>query len=462
MWNLLFQALWWKLLIQTVMMSQVTPRQEVLMNKNRHLTLEERIIIEQRLLEKASFKCISRELGKDPTTIAKEIKNHIRFKKVGCYGNVFNDCFYRKNCTCRHLCGNKRCNRFCRFCQSYRCSSLCSDYHQELCQRLSKPPYVCNACELRRSCTLEKRIYSASQAQKEYETVRSESRQGIQLTEEEAFKLNALISPLLMQGQSLHHICASHTDLIMVDQRTLYNYVGAGIFTAKNLDMPRVVRMGKRQKKYDRFKVDKKCRVGRTYQDFLNFMTQHPDTPIVEMDSLEGRKGGKVLLTLHFTIPQFMLAFIRDANTSQSVIDIFNKLYHELQPDSFHRLFQVLLGDNGSEFSNPSAIEIDSQDGYRVHIFYCDPQASYQKGAIENNHTLIRRILPKGTSLDTFNQEDIMRMMNHINSYKRANLGDRSPYEVFASLYGEDILRRMGAEFISTDKVTLRPSLLKK
>ncbi len=432
------------------------------MNKNRHLTQEERIIIESWLQKKESFKSIGRELGKDPTTIAKEVKNHIQFKQTGAYGKSFNDCLNRTDCSLRRLCGNKRCNRVCSFCNTHRCSSLCTDYRQEICWRLSKPPYVCNGCELRRSCRLEKRIYSATYAQREYEQVRSNSRQGVQLTEEEALRLDALISPLLKKGQSLHHICASHADEIMVDERTLYNYVAAGIFSARNLDMPRVVRMGKRKKKADGFKVDKKCRIGRTYQDFLDFMQRHPGAPVVEMDSVEGKTGGKVLLTLHFTVPQFMIAFIRDANTSQSVIDIFNQLSQVLEPDAFRRLFQVVLGDNGSEFSNPSALETDPQGEYRTRVFYCDPQAPYQKPAVENNHSLIRRIIPKGASLDAFSQEDITLMMNHINSYKRANLGDKAPYEVFAALYGEELLRRMGAELISADKVILRPYLLKK
>lgn len=432
------------------------------MNKHRHLILEERNIIEQALLRKESFKSIGRELGKDPTTIAKEIRNHMQFRKTGCYGRAFNDCLLRKGCTAQHLCGNGKCTRYCCFCNVHSCSALCPVYHQQLCSRLSKPPYVCNGCDNRRSCTLEKRIYSAIYAQREYEAVRSESRQGIQLTEEDALRLDSLISPLLMKGQSLHHICVNHADEIMLNERSLYNYVDSGIFTAKNIDMPRIVRMGRRKKKKDHFKVDKKCRVGRSYQDFLQFAAAHPGIPIVEMDSLEGKKGGKVLLTLHFIIPQFMLAFIRDANTSQSVIDIFNQLYLELSPDVFCRLFQVLLGDNGSEFSNPSAIETDLHGNRRTRIFYCDPQAPYQKGAAENNHALIRRIIPKGKSLDRFTQEDITLMMNHINSYGRPNLGDKTPYEVLASLYGEDFLRKIGAELIPPDKVTLRPSLLKK
>ncbi|HQA59300.1 MAG TPA: IS30 family transposase, partial [Acetivibrio sp.] len=122
----------------------------------------------------------------------------------------------------------------------------------------------------------------------------------------------------------------------------------------------------------------------------------------------------------------------------------------------------VLLCDNGSEFTNPSAIEYDSQGQLRTRIFYCDPQAPYQKGAAENNHTLVRRIIPKGTSLDGFTQQDITLMMNHVNSYGRLNLGDKTPYWVFASLYGEEILRRMNVELIPPDNVTLHPSLLKK
>ncbi len=369
-------------------------------NKHTHLTSNDRSIIQQKLVERESFKSIARELGKDSTTIFKEVKNHIQFRKTGCYGKPYNDCLNRMGCSAQHLCGNRQCRRYYCFCNSHSCASLCPGYQVVICPRLAKPPYVCNGCEKRKSCTLEKRIYSAGHAHKEYEEIRSEAR--------------------------------------------------------------RVVRMGKRKRKKDTFKVDKKCRINRNYQDFQQFMSEHPGLPIVEMDSVEGTKGGKVLLTLHFVVPQLMLAFIREANTSQSVIDIFNKLYQELQPEVFRKLFPVLLGDNGSEFSHPTAIENDLQGHQRARVFYCDPQASYQKGAAENNHTFIRRIIPKSTSLDSFTQKDISLMMNHINSYSRQNLGDKTPYAVFAALYGDEILRRMGADLIPNDKVTLHPSLLKK
>ncbi len=432
------------------------------MNKNKHLSLSERAMIEQHLNNQMPFRGIGRELSKDPTTIAKEVKNHISFKNSGAYGRPFNDCLSRNSCIATNICGKLGCRKkVCKFCSSTSCTSSCIAYQKEVCKRLSKPPYVCNGCDIRRNCTLEKRLYIAADAQKEYELVRSEARHGIQLTEMDSIRLDSIISPLLKKGQSLHNICINHKDELMYDERTLYNYVDYGMFSAKNIDMPRKVRMSRRKPKKV-YKVDKACRIGRTHNDFISFMQNNPCFPIVEMDSVEGSKGGKVLLTIHFTIPQFMLAFIRDANTSQSVIDIIDQLYLELRPDVFCELFKVLLGDNGSEFSNPRAIELDRQGNRRTHVFYCDPSAPFQKGAAENNHSMIRRIIPKGKTLDIYTENDITIMMNHINSYGRKNLGNKTPYEVFASLYGEEILRKMGATLIPPDEVTLHPSLLKK
>ena len=328
---------------------------------------------------------------------------------------------------------------------------------------LVNPPYVCNGCKKRFSCTLEKAIYSASNSHNEYRLILSEARQGIQISEEEALRLNAIISPLVAKGHSPHAICVNHMDELMCNERTIYNYIDNGIFTIRNKDLPRKVRYSIRKPKKNSFKVDKQCWLGRTHDDFYNYMKGHPDIPITQIDSVEGtRNSDRVLLTIHFTIPQLMLAYLRDANTSQSVIDIFNRLYLELRPDVFTILFPLLLADNGSEFSNPLAIEFDGQGNQRTKVFYCDPSSPYQKGAAENNHSLIRRIIPKGTSLDNFTQGDITKMMNHINCYPRANLRNKTPYEVFVAFYGEDTIKKLGISFIPPDEVTLRPSLLKK
>jgi IS30 family transposase len=95
-------------------------------------------------------------------------------------------------------------------------------------------------------------------------------------------------------------------------------------------------------------------------------------------------------------------------------------------------------------------------------LFYCHPSSPFEKGAIENNHEFIRRILPKGTSFDHLTQEpDIQLVLNHINSYKRKKLNNKSPYETFAFLHGEEILRRLGAVFVPSQDIILKPELLR-
>lgn len=436
---------------------------ETIMNKQKHLNLEARILIETLLNEHHSFKSIARELGKDCTTISKEIKNHISFEKTGALGRAFNDCrvAFLHQCSIQKFC--PRCsfsnNKLCWTCG--KCTSSCISYEKYICPMLSKPPYVCNGCRQRTRCSLEKRLYRASYAQKEYEQVRSESRSGFALSEAELKQLDDVVSPLLIKGQSLHHISVHHADELMKSERTLYAYINSGLFTARAIDMPRTVRMRPRKNVSKKLKVDKSCRIGRDFQCFKNYLAEHPDAAVRQIDSVEGTKGGAVLLTIHFVEQGLQLAFLRQRNDSQSVIDIFNRLYLELLPARFLTLFPVLLADNGSEFSNPSAVELDSQGNRRTHMFYCDTSSPYQKGSCENNHELIRRVIPKGTDLGRYTQEQINLMMSHINSYSRKKLGNKSPYEVFEFQYGREILDAFQLRKIPADEIILSPELLK-
>lgn len=433
------------------------------MNKQKHLTLESRIIIETKLNEGESFKAIGRLLNKDCTTISKEVKNHISFEKIGAYGKAFNDCLlaFHHQCSAQKVC--QECtshkNRFCWSCG--KCSSSCILYEKYVCPKLSKPPYVCNGCPTRNKCSLEKHLYKASYAQKEYELVRSESRSGFALSETELRQIDGIVSPLLIKGQSLHHIAVHHADELMKSERTLYAYINSGLFTARNMDMPRTVRMRPRKNVSKNLKVDKSCRLGRDFSCFQTYTKEHPDLSVRQIDSVEGVKGGAVLLTIYFVEQGLQLAFLRQHNNSQSVIDIFNRLYLELRSDIFMELFPVLLADNGSEFSNPSAIEFDPQGNPRTKMFYCNPSAPYQKGGCENNHEMIRRIIPKGEDIGHYTQEQIDLMMSHINSYARKKLGNKSPYEIFEFQYGKELLDVFHLQKIPADEIILSPELLK-
>ena len=238
------------------------------------------------------------------------------------------------------------------------------------------------------------------------------------------------------------------------------------LFDVRNIDLPRKVKFRERYKKPE-FKVDKGCRIGRNYQEYLKFKEKYPDLAEVQMDSVMGVKGGKCLLTIHFVESSLMLAFIREANTSQSVIDVFNGLDKVLGNELFSELFPYILTDNGSEFSNPRAIEYREHPErgasyHRTNIFYCDAGCPYQKGACEVNHELIRRIIPKETSIDDLTQMDVFKMMNHINSYKRKKLNNVSPITMFSTIYGKDTVDKLGIQEIEPNKVSLSKSILKK
>ncbi len=191
-------------------------------------------------------------------------------------------------------------------------------------------------------------------------------------------------------------------------------------------------------------------------------MKDHCDSPIVQIDTVEGRKGGKVMLTIHFLESSLMLAYLRDSNDSNSVSKIFDNLYYTLGAQTYNELFHVILTDNGSEFSNPAAIEAGPEGNLDCRVFYCDPSSPYQKGAIENNHELIRKVLPKGMSFGNFTQDGIAVLINHINSYKRKKLNSHSPYDLFSLLHGKETLKALGISSISPKNVTLIPPLMWK
>ena len=192
------------------------------------------------------------------------------------------------------------------------------------------------------------------------------------------------------------------------------------------------------------------------------YQKKHPDVNICEMDTVEGRKGGKVILTIFFRDCDLQLMYLREANTAESVTAVFNQLRSRLKED-FGSVFSVLLCDRGTEFTNPDAIEINVKTGeIESQVFYCDPQQTNQKSRCERNHEYIRYILPKGTSLDHLTQDDINLVMNNVNSMPRASLNVKTPIQLFTELYGSETARRLGLEYIPLEQLCLKPELLKK
>ena len=425
-----------------------------------HMSLSERMVIEQGLRARKTFKEIAWEINRDPTTVSKEIKRVVQ----AC--DFLDDpvnCYYASECRRTDLCEEADCTSYCKECSVVLCTEKCRRWRPGHCERLLKPPYVCNGCSEAYKCHLRKKYYKAKDAERIYERKKSVSRRGINMTKEELKRLNELVSPLILQHQSLNHIFATHAEEIGVSRATLYKYIAEGILDAKTMDLPRKIRYKKRKKAKNAVpQRDYSYRHGRTYRHFERYIAEHPELEIVEMDTVKGARGkGPCLLTMLFRSSGLMLIFLLSNCSQASVLRQFDKLTDILGLELFQQVFPVILTDNGSEFKDSHGLEFIKDGSQRTHVFYCDPQQTNQKSRLERNHEYIRYIIPKGRKMYWLTDALVQRMMNHINGAIRSSLNNHAPYQIAQLLMKKEALDLLGLEYVSPDKVQLNPALLK-
>lgn len=430
---------------------------------SKHLSLTDRAMIERLLAMDYTFASIAKKLNRSSSTISREVKRYRVFTgRVN--PSAKNDCSKYYSCIKNNLCQVEThgCFTRCKLCSKQNCNEICSQYESLHCDLLDKPPYVCSGCPKQKDCKKEHAYYTAHRANSEYLHTLKDSRCGIRTSPERLIEISNIISPLILKGQSINHIIASHGDEINLSEKTLYNYIDQNAFAVKNIDLPKKVAYRQRRPKKVLTKLEYKCRRGRTYEDFNAFIKEHPDYEVVEMDTVKGaRNKGKVLLTMIFRNSNFMLIFLMPDGTMKSVQTVFDVLTERLGLKTFRKLFKVILTDNGVEFKDPLSLEHAPNGCQRTRIFFCDPQASWQKPHIEKNHTLIRRILPKGKPFNNLTIEDIHSICCNINSVAREMFDNKTPFQLFDGKENEKLLALLNLEPVPPDKVLLKPTLIK-
>jgi len=386
----------------------------------KHLNLSQRIVIEDKLNNNLSLRKIGDMVGKPHTTISREILSRRIFVK----GNRFNN-FNTK------------------------------------CDRTEKAPFVCNGCPNRKGCRKNKYFYYAKDANDDYRKILVESREGIDFENQEFRKMDKIINDEVKMGHSFYMIIEDHPEF-NVTERALYYYQEKGYLSCKNIDLPRKVRYRKRKRVLPKNKSERKemtCRIGRTYQDFLEYIRVNGIINYVEMDTVEGIKGHSVLLTLCFIPSNFMIAIKLDNQSISAVTDAINSIKQALGYETFHKLFPVILTDNGKEFKRPDLIENNGDDVVDTKVFFCDAKRSDQKGSIEVTHEYIRKYIEQGINLDNYTNEDINLMMNHINNTKRKKLNGNTPFNLMVNKYGIENINKLGFHFIEPNKIILNSSI---
>lgn len=411
---------------------------------NKHLSLEERKIIQTGIENRSSKVAIANTIGKDPSTVAKEIRKHRILKPR----NTFN-----KNSICKHI---KECQNGCQI--------RCERYEEMTCSERDRSPGACNKCENASHCHLNKYIYDAEKANKEYLSELSSSREGISLTEKERKTIGETIAPLLKQGQSVYQILSSHDRSILLSEKCLYNYIEMGVFKEFGVDNFSLKEVVNRKQFHNKYKKRKEPAVydNHKYIDYQAFLSENPNVPTTEMDTVYNNPSGPYIQTFIFVNTGFMIGFVHHEKTSAAMASTLDGLQLDLGDELFSNLFSLLLTDRGPEFEKYNLFEINQQTGeVRLNIFYCDPMQSSQKPHVENNHNYLRDIIPNGMCLDRLSQNDLDLAFSHINSVPRKSLTGKTPYDVLCFFFGDKAPLALNISKIEKDKVVLKPYLLK-
>ncbi len=386
------------------------------------LTIENRILIEELVRLKYKLKDISEIIGVIQSTISRELKKR-RITGKGIY----------KEC--------------------------------ELTRRY---PYVCNSCDKRLKCRKKKYYYHYHKAQKQYEYILKASRIGIDMSIDELYYWDSYFKDKLKnKNQPITHIFNNIEKSFPKTLPTFYKYIHEGHFPSINDEMlPRAYsyKPRKRTGEEPKIRFDNTIRKGRTLNNLEEYLKIHPEANIVEMDTVIGKlEDKKCILTLYFRNSKLMLMFLINKYKTGSVTKVFRKLYKILGYELFTKLFEIVLTDNGWEFSKPEDIEFDDNTGEKlINVFYCNPYSSWEKGGIERNHEFIRYIIPKGITFDQLTEKNVTDIMNNINNVKRKSMEYKTPYEIFKNIYGEETTKKLHLHSLKADEVDLSYKLLFK
>lgn len=403
-------------------------------------TYSERLSIETMLTDGYSIKNIEKDIKRPSSGIIKEINKHIQYKFPSYY-NGQHPCLKYKTCNVK----------------THECYLICKNIEHKICPKLTKSPHICNGCTTKNGCRYIKKYYYARVAHDNYKELLSSSRVGIHYTNNEMLILTERLCPLIIKSKSVYHSIMTINKVYNTNfnKYTIYKQIKRNQLPISSSDLPRCRRVCKT-------KVDKNYKRDSTnhcYEDFQKYKTNNPNAVETQMDTVEGIKenNAPVLLTLEIVEIKFLFIFKIDSQTIDNVIKKLSYLKAVIGNDVFDKIMEILLTDNGKEFINIEQITSVSSN---INIFYCHPYSSFEKGSIENNHELIRRVIPKGVSLKPYTQRELNLLCSPINSLCRESLDGSCPFELIDKYIPLNKINVLGLTKINPLEVCLCPELL--
>lgn len=145
-----------------------------------------------------------------------------------------------------------------------------------------------------------------------------------------------------------------------------------------------------------------------------------------EMDTIVGRGNHGAIVTLIERSTNML--FMRKLKKGKNAKELARTVIHLLSPFKDH--IKSITTDNGTEFACHEMIA----KSLGVTIYFADPYASWQKGAIENANGLIRQYVPKEETFEHISQQQITKYSKKINMRPRKKLDFKTPQDCFYEL----------------------------
>lgn len=424
-------------------------------NKGKQLDLSKRKVILAGLENNKTATEIGKMLNVHKSTISREV---YKYRYLSFKGDdkpsICSTCSKNITCTLRYRCGRMMCSTKCVGCKAL---TACDKYIEIKCHVNDRFPFICLNCPFINSCKRDHYLYSPEKANQAASNIRRESREGINMSEEQYKEFDNTILDGNKKGQSFYHIHKANN--LGRCLKSIYNYSHQGKISVRPIDLPRVVTLKERKpslpKEYEYGENKDIDRTGHLYSDWLLYQAKSRIIVYWEMDFLGApHQSEQMILTL--IIPQFQFVYLVPFNVPKKddVLSFFNELDKKIG-DDFGRLFEAIITDRDPRFTCFKEIEVREDATIRTRLFFCNPGASNEKPLVENLNQQIRVIFPKGCLLSNITQELCNEISSHLNSRYLNSIDGARPIDLFIEYFGIEILNKLGIRIIEPNYVKI-------
>lgn len=213
----------------------------------------------------------------------------------------------------------------------------------------------------------------------------------------------------------VHAYKVKYPEAIIPSTKTLYNYIHQGLLDIKLIDLPRAVRICKKNKT----RPSTKKHLGKSIEERPEEVNHRITFGHWEIDSVLGLKtaGEPSILTLVERQTRFALTLKLQEKKAEYVNEAVKELI-KTHP------IKSITADNGSEFALLSQLE-------GIEVYFAHAYSSHERGSNENFNGLLREFVPKGISLKNLNPSDLESYTAAINQRPRRIHGYKSAKKLF-------------------------------